>query len=121
MISLTRAFKLAKQKLLTQKHQQANADIKIYDKVSAMRDNPFSGDTTVPLRNIDNRKNYGTPELLTEADVLESVLIAGKRMHVKKSDVSLHPDMVSDEIKDYYRAKIFAGAVRSAKNKRDKC
>ena len=121
MISLTRAFKLAKQKLLTQKHQQANADIKIYDKASAIRGNPFSGDTTVPLRNIDNRRSLGKPEFITEEDALQSVLFRGKRYHVKKSEVSLHPDMVSDEIKDYYRAKIFAGAVRSAQNKRDKC
>lgn len=104
-----------------EKRKQSNKEIKIYDRAASMRGNPFSGETTNLPFNQDNRKSYGTPELLTEQDVLESILFNGKRFRVRKSDVKLAPEMVTDEIKDFYRAKIYAGAVRSAKNKRDKC
>lgn len=118
---LTRAHERAKREREREKHKQFKEEIKIYDLSTSMRCNPFSGETTNLPFNQDNRKEYGTPELLTEQDVLESILFNGKRFHVRKSDVKLAPDMVTDEIKDFYRAKIYQGAVRSAKNKRDKC
>lgn len=91
--------------------------VKIYNTNRAMRCNPFAGDTTILDWSVDNRVDSLH---LTEEEVLDSVLFAGKRYHVRKSDVRLHPDMVSEEIKDYYRAKISGSALRSAKNYHDK-
>lgn len=120
---LTRKIENERRKIQREKHKQANEDIKIYDRGGkrSFKVNAFAGDTTnLPFR-IGQREFIGTDMFLTEQDLDEFLLIRGKRFHVRKSEVQLTPELVSDEVKDFYRAKIFAGAVRSAKNKRDKC
>lgn len=118
---LTRARAQEKRKLEREKRKQSNKEIRIYDLAASMRGNPFSGETTnLPFGKGDQRY-HGTPEFLTEQDLDEYLLFNGKRFHVKKSEVQLTPELVSDEVKDFYRAKIYGSAIRSAKNKRDKC
>lgn len=122
MISLLKQYALEKKRKQRELHQVGIDSIKIYNTATAYgkqcKSNPFAGDTTVLDWTVDNRSDSIH---LTEEEVLDSVLFRGKRFHVKKSDVHLVPDMVSEEIKDYYRQKIWGSALRSAKNYRDKC
>lgn len=114
---LTKKKALAKVQEQREKHRASNDGIKIYNTARATRCNPFAGDTTVLDWTVDNRTDS---IIMTEQELIDSVIFSGKRYHVRKSDVQLSPDMVSEEIKDYYRQKISGSALRSARNYRDK-
>ena len=119
---LTRKKEQAKKKREREARKRSNEAIKIYDRGGkrAFKVNAFANNIADLPYDQDNHREYGSAELMTEDEVLESVLFAGKRFRVRKSDVKLCPDMVTEEIKDYYRSKIVSCSVRSAKNKRDK-
>lgn len=115
---LTRQRELARKASERAKRIRANADIAIYNRVSSMKCNPFAGDTTVLDRTVDNRTD-NLPQ--TEDELLDSLLHPRHNFRVRKSDVRLVPEMVSEEIKDWYKQKIGATMVNNAKLKRDKC
>jgi hypothetical protein len=104
---------LAIKRDIASKRKASNEDIKIYNKVSSMKCNPFAGDTTVLDRTVDNRRD-NVPQ--TEEEILSSVLNPKHNYRVKKSDVKLCPDMVTEEIKDYFLQKIRGSALRSARS-----
>lgn len=109
---LTRRIELARKRENAALRRASNEDIKIYNKVSSMKCNPFAGDTTVLDHSVDNHTDVLAQ---TEEEVLQSILYPKHSLRVKKSDVKLCPDMVSEAIKDMYLQKIRGSALRSAR------
>ncbi len=91
----------------------SNKDIAIYNCKSSMLCNPFAGDTTVLDWSTDNHRDV-VPQ--TEDEILDSIFNPKHNLRVRKSDVKLVPEMVSEEVKDYYLQKIKDSALRSAKS-----
>lgn len=114
---LTRQKELARKNTIRELRKASNDGIKIYNSVSAMRVNPYANDTTVLPFGKDNKTDQGN---ITEDDVLESVLFAETHSHRRKDITVLCPDLVCEEIKDYWRGKIGQSIVRAAVAKK-KC
>jgi hypothetical protein len=81
----------------------SNDHIKIYDRASSMKGNPFAGDTTVLDHSVDNRTDG---LMMTEQDVIDSVLNPRHNFRVRKSTIKLMPDAVSSEVREYWLQKI---------------
>lgn len=112
MMFLTQQKAIEKRKAERAARRTLRQELRCYNTASAMKGNPFKGDTTVLDRTIDNRTDRGC---MTEEDVLEAVMFPERHNRLKRSDVKLCPDMVTEDVKEFYRAKIGQGAVRSAR------
>lgn len=108
---LTDQRRLAKLRMDRITRQAFKDAIAIFDTKTAMLGNPFSGDTTVLDHTVDNHTDV-LPQ--TEEEVIQSVLFPKHNIRNKKSDIKLVPDMVTEDVKDYYRQKIGASLLRSA-------
>lgn len=114
MKMLTRQRELARKQLEREMRKRSNDDIRIYNTHFAQKCNPYSGDTTVLPFGTDNKTSVGN---ITETDVLESVLFAVKYTHRRKDVTQLVPELVSDEVRDYWLHRIHGSVLRNAKAK----
>lgn len=114
---LTRQKEIEKRKRERELRRQSNDGIRIYNTAFAAKCNPYSGDTTVLPYGADNKTDKGN---ITENDILESVLFSVKHHHRRKDITQLVPELVSNEVRDYWLHRIHGSILRNAKAK-SKC
>jgi hypothetical protein len=110
---LTQMKVIADKQARAAKRRASNDDIRIYNRVSSMKGNPFAGDTTVLDHSVDNHTDHG---LLTEEDVIDSVLHPRHNFRVRKSTTKLMPDAVSNEVREYWLQKIGQSRINGARS-----
>ena len=112
MIKLTDVKRLARKQTERTQRRASNRHIAQYNTVSAMRCNPYSGDTTILPRDYDGKTDHGEQ---TEDDIINSLLYSESRSHVKRSLERLMPELISNEVKEYWQQKIGQSSIKAAK------
>lgn len=59
--------------------------------------------------------HHGSPELLTEDEIIDSCRQPNSRFHIKASDLKLGSMAVCEEVKDYWRNRIGQSLLRRGK------